>query len=44
MMVLLDGRERTALEFGELFERSGLKLTRIIPTTSPLSVVEGERA
>jgi hypothetical protein len=44
MMVLLDGRERTEPEFRDLFERSGLKLTRIIPTASVLSFVEGEPA
>ena len=35
------GRERTASEFGTLLESAGLKLERIIPTKSPMSVIEG---
>jgi O-methyltransferase domain len=42
MMVLLDGRERTEAEFRDLFSRSGLKLTRIVPTPSSLSILEAE--
>ena len=34
------GRERTEEEFRALFERSGFTLTRIVPTKSPLSVIE----
>ena len=41
MMVLLSGKERTKTEFAALFKRAGLKLTRVIPTSCPLSVVEG---
>jgi hypothetical protein len=44
MMVLFDGRERTEADFRKLFGRAGLKLNRIIPTASVVSVVEGERA
>jgi hypothetical protein len=44
MMVMLGGRERTEPEFAELLASAGLKLTRIIPTRSPLSIVEGTRA
>ena len=40
MMVLLDGRERTESEFRDLFAGAGLKLTRVVPTPSPLSIVE----
>lgn len=36
------GYERTADEFRALFEMAGLKLTRIVPTRSPMSIVEGE--
>jgi hypothetical protein len=43
MMVLLDGRERTEADFRTLFGRAGLKLNRIVPTTSGASLVEGER-
>jgi hypothetical protein len=34
------GRERTAEEFAALLARAGLKLSRIVPTESPVSVVE----
>lgn len=37
------GRERTEGEFRALFERVGLVLTRIVPTESPVSVVEATR-
>ena len=40
MLVMNGGRERTAEEFRELFDAAGLKMTRIIPTLSPLSVIE----
>jgi hypothetical protein len=43
MLAFPGGRERTAEEFRALFERSGFEMTRIVPTTSPLSVVEGIR-
>jgi orsellinic acid C3-O-methyltransferase len=43
MMVLNDGRERTAAEFQKLFDRAGLKITRIVPTASIVSVIEAER-
>lgn len=39
MLVLTGGRERTADEFGLLFERAGLKLDRIVATQCPLSLV-----
>lgn len=41
MLVLVGGRERSAAEFGRLFKRAGFRLTRVIPTNSPLSIVEG---
>jgi hypothetical protein len=41
MLLMPGGRERTADEFRALFEASGFELTRIIPTKSPLAVVEG---
>lgn len=40
MMLMPGGRERTAEEFGALFARAGFALTRIVPTGSPLSVIE----
>jgi hypothetical protein len=38
------GRERTTEEFTELFERVGLKLWRVIPTDSMLSIIEARAA
>jgi len=43
MLALPGGRERTAEEFAALFERSGFKLTKIVPMKSALSVVEAVR-
>jgi len=43
MLVMNGGRERTAKEFRELFAAAGLKMTRIIPTMSPLNVIEAVR-
>jgi hypothetical protein len=38
------GRIRTEAEFRQLFTAAGLRLTRVIPTASPNSVLEGVRA
>lgn len=43
MLVMNGGRERTTAEFRALFTAAGLKLTRVIPTLSPLSLIEGVR-
>lgn len=43
MLVMTGGRERTAPEFRELFEQAGFRLTRVVPTESPFSVIEGVR-
>jgi O-methyltransferase/methyltransferase family protein len=43
MLVFPGGRERTAEEFRSLFDRAGFSLTKIVPTKSPLSVVEAIR-
>jgi hypothetical protein len=40
MLLIPGGLERTEAEFKSLLERAGFRLTRIIPTKSPLSVVE----
>ena len=40
MMLFPGGRERTAEEFGALFNRAGFTLTKVVPTESMLSVVE----
>jgi hypothetical protein len=44
MLVMEGGKERTKDEYRGLLEASGFRLTRIIPTKSPYSVIEGERA
>lgn len=44
MMVGLEGRERTEQEFRELYQRAGLKLTKVVCTPSVLSVIEGAPA
>lgn len=41
MLVSPGGKERTAAEYTELFERAGLRLTRIVLTKSAYSVIEG---
>ncbi len=40
MLAIPGGRERTAKEYRSLFEAAGLSLTRIVPTASPVSVIE----
>jgi hypothetical protein len=44
MLVLPGGRERTAEEYGSLFEAAGLRLTRSIDTDSRFSIVEASAA
>jgi hypothetical protein len=41
MLVALAGQERTAAQFEELYEAAGLRLSRIIPTASMFSLIEG---
>jgi len=43
MLVNTGGHERSEMEYQRLFEAAGLELTRIIPTATPWSVVEGKR-
>ena len=40
MLLMLGGRERTPTEYGALFEKAGLHLERVVPTTSPIAVIE----
>lgn len=44
MLMLPGGKERTAEEFESLLDKSGFKLNRIIPTPSPVSIVEAVKA
>jgi hypothetical protein len=40
MMVLAGGRERTEQEYRDLFAQAGFRLTRIVPTQAPQSIIE----
>ena len=40
MLVMTGGLERTEKQFTELLAKAGFKLTRVVPTESPLSIVE----
>ena len=40
MLAMTGGKERTASEYAALFEKAGFKLTRVIPTPSPMQIVE----
>ena len=44
MLVTVGGRERTEAEYSALFRSAGLKLTQVITTTSPLSLVAAAKA
>lgn len=41
MMLLPGGKERTEAEFAALFANAGFELTRVVPTESPLAIIEG---
>ena len=41
MLVMSGGRERTEAEYRRLFAASGFRLSRVIPTMAPTSVLEG---
>jgi hypothetical protein len=41
MLIMAGGHERTGAEFRDLLAAAGLRLTRIVPTTSPMCVIEG---
>lgn len=43
MMVMTGGRERTERQFRELFGSSGLSITKVISTPSPLRIIEAVR-
>ncbi len=40
MLAVTGGRERTKDEYMRLFERAGLRLARVMPTPSPISILE----
>ncbi len=41
MMLCYGGKERTVDEYRDLFSRAGLELMRVVPTSTPISVIEG---
>jgi len=43
MLLLPGGRERSAEEFRGLFDRAGFDLVRVVPTTSPVCVIEARK-
>jgi hypothetical protein len=42
MLLIPGGKERTEKEYQALFERAGFELTRIVPTNTEVSIVEGK--
>ena len=42
MLLSQAGRDRTAAEYRALLARAGFRVTRVVPTASPLSLVEAE--
>jgi hypothetical protein len=40
MLFFPGGRERTEREYAELFAKAGFRLTRVVPTKSPYSLIE----
>jgi hypothetical protein len=43
-MLLIGGKERTEAEFRALFEAAGFESKRVVPTASPVSIVEGRKS
>ena len=43
MMLIPGGKERTEDEYRHLYDQAGFDLTRIIPTDTEVSVIEGIR-
>ena len=41
MMLLIGGRERTEEQYRQLFAQAGLTLSRVVPTESEVSILEG---
>ena len=44
MLTIPGGEERTAAEYKTLLAAAGLKMTRVFPTASDVSIVEAELA
>jgi hypothetical protein len=41
MMLIPGGKERTEAEYRDLYSKAGFRLTRVVPTESEISVIEG---
>ena len=44
MLAMAGGRERSEAGYAALFSQAGLRLSRVVPTKSPVSVVEAVKA
>ena len=44
MLLIPGGRERTAREYRELLAQAGFTLTQIIPTPSPMFIIESVKS
>ncbi len=44
MLVLIGGQERTEAEYAHLLHKAGFRLSRVMATQSPVSVVEAALA
>ena len=40
MLLGLGGQERTEQQYADLLREAGFRLTRVVPTASPMSVIE----
>jgi hypothetical protein len=40
LLLLLGAKERTLPQYSELFAQAGLKVVRVVPTSSPVSFIE----
>ena len=43
MMLIPGGKERTEDEYRELYDKAGFDLVRTVPTSTEVSVIEGNR-
>lgn len=43
LVVTENGKERTEPEFAALLSQAGLKLTRLVPTMSPVCIIEAKK-
>lgn len=44
MLVIASGKERTEAEYATLLAGAGWRLTRVVPTKAPTSLIEAEAA